>query len=289
MKPARGTATRQYVTPSLWVQDIVQSVRTPTNEMDVMTKTITSVAVVASISLAVPLTPGHKQAPVEQFGQVVAPRHATPPYAADYPAPELLTVASLTAAFEDYDLGSNRDLTVRWTAPAAAESIAVRALGLHPRIPYRMDAVLSAHDNTFRWRLDLLRNMRIGRRHVGVVAWVHQHDRSAPMTFLPLTVMQTDASVNASEYDLVILPGRELREVYVTIALTDSNGRPDSLVWRDKRLEYGYYPARRPITVRLPRLSVAGFYYLEIGATLRHGGAAGMTFLLYHPGERVGL
>ena len=111
---------------------------------------------------------------------------------------------------------------------------------------------------------------------------------SAPKeVIVPLRVSQRRPAVNGSIYRLTLMPAVGLSEVYVTVATTAANGSPAAYLQRDEKLGYGFYPAARPIDVRLPALRQRGVYLVRIAATREGGGGATRTVLLYHPGERA--
>lgn len=207
-----------------------------------------------------------------------------------------LSVVSLTAAFDDYKLESPASLATKWAAPVpgapypvacgatpgADEPIHLRAQSLQPRIYYRMDAVRSLADRGYDWPKEMLGALAISRPGLGVLAWMTRAVDGAERTvYLPLRIAQqpgTSQSVVA-DYRVDIVPGRELAEVYVTLARFDVAGQPASWLKRGEALGYGYYPAERPIRIPLPLSGSPGCYRLEITATLRGDGGTTATAL----------
>jgi hypothetical protein len=78
------------------------------------------------------------------------------------------------------------------------------------------------------------------------------------------------------------LPGRELTEVFLSLAKIRADGRREAFLRHDEPLGYGYYPADRGITIPVANLTDSGFYYLQIGANLRGGGVSTVEVLFYH-------
>ena len=70
---------------------------------------------------------------------------------------------------------------------------------------------------------------------------------------------------------MLVIPGSELAEVYVTLARLDPAGNPSVWLRRGEALGYGYYPAERPIRIVLPLADAPGCYRLEVTANLRAG------------------
>ena len=85
------------------------------------------------------------------------------------------------------------------------------------------------------------------------------------------------------------MPGRELQEVYFSLATVDGSGNPQTFLpdHEDKALDYGYYPAQQPIDVDIPLavLPREGTYYVEVVARFKGGGSSPKEFWFYHPGS----
>lgn len=192
-----------------------------------------------------------------------------------------LRVVSLTERFEDYDLQSSKQLLVEWTT-SGDSPVRLRAQGLRRRLYYRMDTVRSPQSRSFDWSLDVLSALKLPRSQLGVIGWTKsdQFDRDI---YLPLRVSQSEHARKSPTYELSVLPGRELTEVFVSLAPVDDNGGVESFLKQGEPLGYGYYPAERAILISIPHPEAPGLYYVEIGASLRNGGATAIDFLLYHP------
>jgi hypothetical protein len=193
-----------------------------------------------------------------------------------------LWVASFTQSFEEYDLTSGADLLVEWAAPANL-GVRLRAQGIKPELYYRMDAVDTGASHSFRWPSDLLAAQHISREDIGVLGWTRYSlggvDRDV---YVPLRIRQHKSAPETDRYELVLFPAVELKEVYLSLAAVGPDGRPRSFIEQGKRLGYGFYPAERPVRIRLRGLGDPGVYYLEIGAELAAGGTAALTYWIYH-------
>jgi len=194
-----------------------------------------------------------------------------------------LHIVSLTDSFEDYDLDVAKDLLVEWTV-SGDSAVQLRAQGLRRRLYYRMDTVRAGNANSYRWPSGLLAALNIPKKHLGVVGWtrtvVGQIERSV---YLPLRVSQRQQPRQLRRYQLVLLPGRELTEVFVSLATVGLDGQPALFLRDGEALGYGHYPAEWPIPISIPYPEAAGFYYLEIGATLSGGGVSAAELWFYHP------
>jgi hypothetical protein len=91
--------------------------------------------------------------------------------------------------------------------------------------------------------------------------------------YVPLRISQSGPADPTNSYVLALYPGVKLREVYLTLGAADSLGRPiEGMLIKDHEpQEHGFYPAERPIRIRIPRLEPPGLYYVEVSATLPDG------------------
>lgn len=193
-----------------------------------------------------------------------------------------LAVVSFTKHFADYDLKSAEDLRIEWETPAKT-MIKLRAQGIKPRLYYRMDTQLPPDSNKYIWSTNILSAMDIHKNDIGVVGWTNlMFGKREEDVFIPLHISQQRQQVESTSYRLVVVPGRELNEVFISLALLDSEGERVSFLKDGEPLEYGYYPAGRGVTIPIPSLQKPGIYYLEIGAALRGGGSATVEILFYH-------
>lgn len=191
-----------------------------------------------------------------------------------------LGVASWTQYQEDYDLSSGAPLILEWDALPESRSIHLRAHALRRRLYFQMDAIQSANNKFFTWKPDLLAAIGIPGRELGVVGLtkltVGKTERDV---YVPIRLRQKTHPAASSHYELVVIPGVELKELFVTIAPAEGgqflkNGEP---------LGYGYYPAERPIAIPISRPSKPGIYHLGLGATQRNGGVSTTELWFFHP------
>lgn len=204
-------------------------------------------------------------------------------------ASPVLLLFSLIESVEKYDPGSEQPLTLEWRFPQG-QRLNLRAHGLQaasPRLFYRMDATRTSETASFRWSSEILHALNITASDLGVVAWV-----AYPMNgvereiYLPLRLGQQQTPGASDRYEVVLWPGQELTEVYVSLATVDSQGAPVEFLWDGKALAYGYYPPERGIAFDILKteLQRPGVYYLEIGAILRGGGVFTLEQRFYHAG-----
>lgn len=193
-----------------------------------------------------------------------------------------LAIVSLTQSFENYDLASGKDLSINWTAPTSGSS-RLRAQGVRPRLYFRMDTVRPPGESSFSWPLNILSALNITRKDIGVLGWTRLPIGETERTvYLPLRIHQQRNITPSSSYKLVILPGLELKEIYISLAIVGMNGNPRVFLKDAEALEYGYYPAGRGIAVPISDLQETGIYFIEVGATIRGGGSSTIELWFYH-------
>jgi hypothetical protein len=199
-----------------------------------------------------------------------------------------MLIASFTASFSDFDVAVGEPLLVEWSMiPAASAPVRLRAYGLRPKLYYRMDTTRPPGPGRFTWPTSVLASLNVRPGDAGVVGWT---ERAVGPTkrnvYLPLRIRQRQASSSlGGAYRVVLLPGRELTEVYVTIATVDDQGRRAKYLRKGVPLQLGYYPAGKGIVVPVTGLKEPGVYYLELAATLRSGGSAAVDLWFYHAGD----
>jgi hypothetical protein len=194
-----------------------------------------------------------------------------------------LVVLSFTEVFEDFDAAGGRNLRVEWEAPGE-EPVRLRAQGVGKR-HYRMDTVRPAGTTSFLWPTDVLSGLGYTRQDMGVVGWtratVGEVERQI---YLPLRVTQGPSSAGPDGYRLVLQPGRELAEVYVSLAEVGEDGEPSRFFKDGDPLGYGFYPHRRGVEIPVSGLGPPGVYYLQVGASVKGGGVTTIELWFFHPG-----
>jgi hypothetical protein len=194
-----------------------------------------------------------------------------------------LQVASFTAAFDDYDPASGRDLVLRWAAFGDG-GVRLRAYSLRPKQYYRMDTKRPPGATTYAWPSNLLSRYDLRRSELGVVAWTSYRAGSEQLeVYLPVRISQLVGG-GSSGYELVVLPDVELQEVFVTLARLGEDGQPRDYLKKDEALGYGYYPAERKVAIKIPPLPAPGIYNMTIGATRQHGGSSTAILWFHHAG-----
>jgi hypothetical protein len=193
-----------------------------------------------------------------------------------------LLVASFTESFENYQVQSGQPLQVEWDNPPDAGPVRLRAQSLRRRLYYRMDSEQPAGSASFRWPSDVLASLNILKNDVGLVGTTRMTlGQTTRDVLVPLRIRQQSAPVRTGRYRLVLLPGAELQEVFISLAKPGPNGLPKVFIKDGVKLGYGFYPAERGIEIPIEGLTEAGAYYLSIGAAFRNGEASTVEVWFY--------
>ncbi len=196
-----------------------------------------------------------------------------------------LLVASFTEFFEEFDPSSSDPLSVEWSSPAETP-IHLRAYALREKLYYQMDAIVAPGKTGYLWPAGVLNALHLSRQDIGVVGYTEYRIGTENRTlYVPLRIRQKNQN-STHGYQLVLLPGSELKEVFVSLAQLGRDGQPHSFLINDHPLGKGYYPAERGILVEIASVKTPGVYYLEIGATSRYGGPATQRIWFYHAGNK---
>ena len=192
----------------------------------------------------------------------------------------LLSILLFTKYFEDYEPESSEDLTVSWSAPQGT-TFALRAQGIAPTLYYRMDQ--HSKDSTrFIWSKNILTALDIKKKDIGVSCWTTlTFDGKETIVLLPLIIKQSN-SKGTPDYQLIVVPESELKEVYVTLSNVDVSGKSISYLLDGEPLNYGYYPAGSGFSVPFSQIKKSGIYSLELGTKLRSGESASTEIYFYY-------
>ena len=162
------------------------------------------------------------------------------------------------------------ELLIEW-APAGRE-VRLRGMSSKPKAYYRMDSRQPAKARSYRWPADVLTALKLSTKDIGVVAWTEEKTGNTVRdVYRPVRIGRAPAG-RENVYELVLIPGNELSEVFVALSSLRADGQrvPTS---DPKPLKYGFYPAGRSIRIPVGPVLKPGNYLVEIGATLRGGGA----------------
>jgi hypothetical protein len=196
-----------------------------------------------------------------------------------------LVVASLANSSNDFDFTTDKELQIKWEV-ADSRPVYLRVQGLKRRLYYRMDTVRPSGTTAYKWPTNVLAALNIQRRDIGLIGWSWYTIRGERQrVYVPLRVERQSKPCSSYTYQIVLLPGKELDEVFVSLAQLGTDGRPGLFLLDGKALNYGYYPAGRGITIPIRNLQKIGVYYLELGAMFKGGGTDTVELFFYYPGS----
>jgi hypothetical protein len=194
-----------------------------------------------------------------------------------------LQVASFTESFMQYDLSSGKPLIIQWDAPPNNNSVSLRAQGLRRKLYYQMDKIMPAGKTSYNWPVNFLSSLSIGKSEIGIVGkFLYKSGRVEHNVYVPLRISQQGNDVKTGSYKVLLFPGTELKEVYISMAALEPDGGNGKFIIEGKKLGYGYYPAERAIEIPVSGLKETGIYYLEISAEKKNGGTSTQKIWFYH-------
>ena len=194
-----------------------------------------------------------------------------------------LFVASFTEYFENFD-NTSKTILIEWDKPPANHEIHLRAQGIRPRLYYRMDAYKSGANTFFAWSSGIVSSLNLKKTDVGMIGRMKLPVGSTErFVYLPLRIRSQAEAKRTGTYKLVLMPGVQLTEVYVTLAAVGENGNPKLYVKEEEALGYGYYPAERGIEIPVTTPKERGIYYLKLGAKIKSGGTKAVEIWFYNP------
>jgi hypothetical protein len=194
-----------------------------------------------------------------------------------------LFVASFTEQFENYDNTGNT-LLIEWDKPPSNKEIYLRAQAIRPRLYYRMDALRPGTNTFFAWPAGLLATLNIKKNDIGVTGKMKLPvGETERYVHLPLRIRMQGEAKRTGSYNLILLPGVQLAEVYISLAPVGEDGNPQQFLRTDEALGYGYYPAERAVEIPIATPKNKGIYYLKIGTKIKSGGTKAIEFWFYNP------
>jgi len=185
---------------------------------------------------------------------------------------ETIAIISFTSLLQDYDLSDGRDLKVSWSTPDDV-TMHLRGRSLEPKIYYQMDTTRPASEGVFEWPVNILSGLDIQPSKLGVVGFYRGRIGSIETNiYVPVGISQANANKGVEEYRLLLRPGVQLHEVYVSLERIDIKGNSLQLILDEEPLRQGFYPAERVFQVPITNSSDPGLYHLLIAAEPTSGG-----------------
>src|SRR5437868_7133216 len=194
-----------------------------------------------------------------------------------------LQVAAFTESFMQYDLNSGKPLTIQWDAPPNNSSVSLRAQGLRRKLYYQMDKFMPPGKTVYSWPINFLSSLNIGKSEIGITGkFLYKSGKVEHNVYVPLRISQQGNDIKTGSYKLLLFPGTELKELYLSMAPVEADGSNGKFIMEGKKLGYGYYPAERAIEIPVSGMKETGIYYLEISAEKKNGGTSTREIWFYH-------
>ena len=195
-----------------------------------------------------------------------------------------LQLVSFTELYDDYDLETGADLFINWPDLDSAR-FRLRAYCLKYRTYYRMDTEVAAGNYSYQWPTNVLVALNLTKKDIGVVGWMDRLvSGNTVKVYLPLRISQKEQPPRQGNYQLLLRPGVELREVYRSLAKINDDGSCGEFLVDEEPLEDGPYLAGHVITITVEEIDTSGIYRLELAAILSRGGSSTAELYFYHEG-----
>ena len=195
-----------------------------------------------------------------------------------------LFVASFTEYFENYDLNTGNTLLIEWDKPPVNKEIHLRAQSIKPRLYYRLDTYNSGTNTFYAWPSGILTSLNIKKNDIGIVGRMKLAVGSTERyVYLPLRIRKQKEAERNGTYRLILMPGIQLSEIYITLASVGQDGNPEHFLSKEVILGYGYYPAERAVEIPIVTPKNKGIYYLKLGAKIKSGGTKTLELWFYKP------
>jgi hypothetical protein len=200
-------------------------------------------------------------------------------------------LVSLTARPEAADLcAPGETLHMVWPAPGPAVSgagaIHVQAESLRPLLYYRLDVDRQAGAASFPWPRDPRCNneVALAATDLGILARTQATLGAKPIeVLLPVGLSKLPTGPVRPPYLATLMPGRRLREVYVSLWRYGSGPIPTPVV-SERPLSMKPYPAGTRVTIPFTAadLSQPGLYRVRAGVEFDGGEIEAVEFYFLH-------
>ena len=177
-----------------------------------------------------------------------------------------------------------------WPAatPAAlgAGPVHVMAESLRPLLYYRLDVDRQAGASAFEWPQDprCSNDVALTAGDVGILARTHMTLRAKPIeVLLPVGLSRQPTAAVRPPYQAALMPGRRLREVYVSLWLYGSAPNPTPVIV-ERALSMRPYPAGTRVTIPFSAEDVAqpGVYRARASVEFETGEVEALEFYFLH-------
>lgn len=196
-----------------------------------------------------------------------------------------LNLRSLTQDLGSFDPSDGLDLTWKVPSGVGADDVRILALSLRPRVYFRMDTEVPVRNDSFFWPGDVLEAFELSSEEIGIRAWVTLAGSggTARNVYLPVG-RKGAASASKDGYQLCLWPNASLKEVRLSVAQIDAEGRPTKWLRQNEDAGLGdFIPSEAAACLTTGPLGPPGYYRVKLSAIARKGDLAVEEIDLYHP------
>lgn len=199
-------------------------------------------------------------------------------------------LVSLTAKSELGDLCGPGAVYMIWPAPMAGLSgagpIHVQAESLRRQLYYRLDVDRQSSASSFPWPQDprCSNEVSLGEPDLGILARASAMLGAKPIrVLLPVGLSRQPTTAVRPPYQAVLMPGRRLREVYVSV-WRYGNGSTPAPVVSERPLSMKPYPAGTRVTIPLTAAEILqpGLYRVRASVEFDSGETEAVEFYFLH-------
>lgn len=194
---------------------------------------------------------GYRERHMRCEGRYIAPQSGT----------ITLNLISYTVRPVDFDPASRAQVQVTWHAPST-ERLALRISSLRSGVYYRLDTRLEGSARSFSWPTTVLQGLGLRGADLAFLAHTQARAGAPAQVLLPIDLAPP---ADVGQPRLVVIPGRRLDELYITVLTADGGQVQAPRVAVRQR---PYAPGRR-IPILLPQGLARGVYRIRLEA--EHG------------------
>jgi len=198
----------------------------------------------------------------------------------------LLRFKSFTKYRPQIDLKNIDSLCIGWNRTPYMGFMHIQANGLRDRIHYQMDTRRAISSSIYKLDIKILSELPINVNKLGYMGHIElKVGDELKCVYLPLTIGLNDDSSDKEEFELVVLPGTQLDEVYVSLDALSENGEILKNIKDGVALKKGLYAAGTGIIIPIEGMNEKGLYRIRIAANINSGGDDSEELMFYYSGQ----
>ncbi len=194
-----------------------------------------------------------------------------------------LEIRSFTKGSLNYDLKSTKFLSLKWAKPPFGNELKIEGKSLLRKLYYKMDTQQSISSKVYTWPTNLLSRLNITESQVGWTAKTTSEVNGKFMDiYIPIMIDSNQNTVISEKYELVIFPGVELREVYISVVAIEFSSDFEKEIITNKKLERKKFFAKQVINIPITGIKESGLYRVDIDVAREFGGTSNKSIIFYN-------